>query len=149
MQPSAPSSSGGGSGTGPALTPRLSGGLSFREVGDWFQKLGDDLGSAFGLPRGRSVRRSPAAGSPSRPDLAGGQGLPATSILAKRPQVRPAPLASPHRAKLPHPAAVVGTEAYRCASRERCSRPHLPGCVARLRRPCAPLPPGRRSWLAC
>jgi hypothetical protein len=93
MQPSglnATGGSAGGSGTGAGLTPRLSSGLSFREVGDWFQKLGDDLGSVIGLPRGKSVRRTPTGSAPSRPDLATGQGLPATSILAKRQQVRPA-----------------------------------------------------------
>lgn len=78
--------------------PRLSSGLSFREVGDWFRNLGDDLGSMVGIPRARTHRRSPTPSrcglesdgrSGSVSSLLGGvPRLPSTSILAKQPQVR-------------------------------------------------------------
>lgn len=85
------------------LQPRLSsaGGLSFREVGDWFKNLGDDLGNMMGIPRAHSTRaRGGARRSPSTSahgpgagralsDLGGVQPrLPSTSILAKQQQVR-------------------------------------------------------------
>ncbi|PSC68755.1 oxysterol-binding -related 1D isoform X1 [Micractinium conductrix] len=77
--------------------PRLSSGLSFREVGDWFRNLGDDLGSMVGIPRARTHRRSPTPSrcglesdgrSGSVSSLLGGvPRLPSTSILAKQPQI--------------------------------------------------------------
>lgn len=92
----APSTS-GASGLG---GPRLSGGLSFREVGDWFKNLGDDLGSMVGLPRSRfASRRSPNSASRrfdgiSGSSVSGGSvagtvpRLPSTSLLSKQQQVR-------------------------------------------------------------
>lgn len=88
---SAPSAS-GASGLG---GPRLSGGLSFREVGDWFKNLGDDLGSMVGLPRSRfATRRSPNSAS-HFDGISGGSAsggtvprLPSTSLLSKQQQVR-------------------------------------------------------------
>lgn len=92
MQPregSATSASGGSV----SMQPRLAsaGGLSFREVGDWFKNLGDDIGNIMGLPRSRTMRRAgPHAGLSGRAlsDLGGVQPrLPSTSILAKQQQV--------------------------------------------------------------
>lgn len=91
----APSTS-GASGLG---GPRLSGGLSFREVGDWFKNLGDDLGSMVGLPRSRfASRRSPNSASRrfdgiSGSSVSGGSvagtvpRLPSTSLLSKQQQI--------------------------------------------------------------
>jgi hypothetical protein len=71
-----------------ALSPRISSALSFREVGDWFRNLGDDLGNVIGLPRSaKSMRRSPTPSGTSRPDLGPLPRLPSTSILARRQQV--------------------------------------------------------------
>ncbi len=90
----------GSSGANALGEPRLSGGLSFREVGDWFKNLGDDLGSMVGIPRSRfSSRRSPGS-APHRFDTVSGGSvssgsalgtvlrLPSTSLLAKKQQVR-------------------------------------------------------------
>jgi hypothetical protein len=82
-----------------ALGARMSSGLSFREVGDWFKTLGDDLGSVIGIPRSRSTRRSSPPRSRRNFGGLGGEGsvsagsgttprLPSTSILSKRQQVR-------------------------------------------------------------
>lgn len=71
-----------------ALSPRISSALSFREVGDWFRNLGDDLGNVIGLPRSaKSMRRSPTPSGTSRPDLGPLPRLPSTSILARRQQI--------------------------------------------------------------
>ncbi|EFN52750.1 hypothetical protein CHLNCDRAFT_138340 [Chlorella variabilis] len=87
MQPSGPSQTSGGSGPPPGLTPRLSSGISFKAVGDWFQTLGDDLGSVIGIPRGKSVRRSPTPSGPSQHDAAMVPRLPSTSLLSKQQQI--------------------------------------------------------------
>ncbi|KAL4420270.1 hypothetical protein ABPG77_005610 [Micractinium sp. CCAP 211/92] len=89
----------GSSGANALGEPRLSGGLSFREVGDWFKNLGDDLGSMVGIPRSRfSSRRSPGS-APHRFDTVSGGSvssgsalgtvprLPSTSLLAKKQQI--------------------------------------------------------------
>lgn len=82
----------------PALAPRLSSSLSFREVGDWFRNLGDDLGNIVGLPRSRTSRRSPIPSSRRFEGSMSGRSmgsisagviprLPSCSLLAKQQQI--------------------------------------------------------------
>lgn len=91
MQPGGNDSVAGSGVSGTSAAPRLpSGGLSFREVGDWFKNLGDDLGGLVGLPRSRSVRRPGPGGGPAASgdsQLGGVPRLPSTSILAKQQQI--------------------------------------------------------------
>lgn len=146
-----------------SLHPRLNsaGGLSFREVGDWFKNLGDDIGSMMGLPRARSTRR-PTPSGPSglgaraMSDLGGVQPrLPSTSILAKQQQVgarfqRPAGApAGRQRRSAACPRAMRGVPAAcRRRGRRAVRRERWCGSWVAQPRP-ARLLATARSWWAC